>query len=262
MNRTLAARSSRRSIPVYRRGLSADSLRNPVWAARRRGGPPACHPRALWQPNWASRAARLSRRFRCSPVRATLRAPVRAEPLSMLRCPVSGSRGPRQSWWKLVSITELFARRQHRSSFRSACRPGCVPAQAMDANRRAGSASADTSRWSIPICTVAWVMSPRLAIASYLRIARDITCSADQIMITAGFQGALGLIIQALLKPGVKVWVEDPGYVSARNLLQQAPTSTGGRQNRRWGVRRRAALRSAPDAALALVTPSHLIRWA
>jgi Transcriptional regulators containing a DNA-binding HTH domain and an aminotransferase domain (MocR family) and their eukaryotic orthologs len=31
----------------------------------------------------------------------------------------------------------------------------------------------------------------RLAIASYLRIARDITCSADQIMITAGFQGPL-----------------------------------------------------------------------
>jgi GntR family transcriptional regulator/MocR family aminotransferase len=62
----------------------------------------------------------------------------------------------------------------------------------------------------------------RLAIASYLRIARDITCSADQILITAGFQGALGLVIQALLKPGAKVWVEDPGYVLARNLLQQA----------------------------------------
>ena len=62
----------------------------------------------------------------------------------------------------------------------------------------------------------------RRAIASYLRIARDITCSADQILITAGFQGALGLIIQALLKPGSKVWVEDPGYFFARNLLQQA----------------------------------------
>ncbi len=30
----------------------------------------------------------------------------------------------------------------------------------------------------------------RRAIASYLRIARDITCSADQILITAGFKGA------------------------------------------------------------------------
>src|SRR5499426_1977584 len=41
----------------------------------------------------------------------------------------------------------------------------------------------------------------RHAIASYLRIARDIACRADQIMITAGFQGALGFIIQALLSP-------------------------------------------------------------
>src|SRR4029077_6132497 len=37
----------------------------------------------------------------------------------------------------------------------------------------------------------------RRAIASYLQISRDIACSADQILITAGFQGALGLIIQA-----------------------------------------------------------------
>jgi len=74
----------------------------------------------------------------------------------------------------------------------------------------------------------------RRAIASYLRIARDITCSADQILITAGFQGALGLITQALLKPGAKVWVEDPGYLFARNLLQQCPLRARGCQNQRW----------------------------
>ena len=97
----------------------------------------------------------------------------------------------------------------------------------------------------------------RLAIASYLRIARDITCSADQILITAGFQGALGLIIQALLKPGVKVWVEDPGYVSARNLLQQARLGLVGVRIDDGGLDVTAAVRSAPDARLALVTPSH-----
>jgi GntR family transcriptional regulator / MocR family aminotransferase len=97
----------------------------------------------------------------------------------------------------------------------------------------------------------------RLAIASYLRIARDITCSADQIMITAGFQGALGLIIQSLLKPGAKVWVEDPGYVPARNLLQQAPLRLVGVRIDDGGFDIAAATRSSPDAALALVTPSH-----
>jgi GntR family transcriptional regulator / MocR family aminotransferase len=97
----------------------------------------------------------------------------------------------------------------------------------------------------------------RLAIASYLRIARDITCSADQILITAGFQGALGLIIQALLKPGAKVWVEDPGYVFARNLLLQAGLRLVGVRIDDGGFDVAAATRNSPDAALALVTPSH-----
>src|SRR5229473_2214984 len=97
----------------------------------------------------------------------------------------------------------------------------------------------------------------RLAIASYLRIARDITCSADQILITAGFQGALGLIIQALLKPGAKVLVEDPGYFFARNLLQHAPLRLVGGKIDDRGLDVAAAIRSASDAALALVTPSH-----
>jgi GntR family transcriptional regulator/MocR family aminotransferase len=97
----------------------------------------------------------------------------------------------------------------------------------------------------------------RRAIASYLRIARDITCSSDQILITAGFQGALGLIIQALLKPGAKVWVEDPGYLFARNLLQQSPLRLVGVRIDDGGLDVAAATRSAPDAALALVTPSH-----
>jgi len=97
----------------------------------------------------------------------------------------------------------------------------------------------------------------RRAIASYLRIARDITCSADQILITAGFQGALGLIIQALLTPGAKVWVEDPGYFFARNLLQQAPLRLVGVRIDDGGLDVAAATRNAPDAALALVTPSH-----
>jgi len=97
----------------------------------------------------------------------------------------------------------------------------------------------------------------RRAIASYLRISRDIACSADQILITAGFQGALGLIVQALLKPGAKVLVEDPGYFFARNLLQHAPLRLVGGKVDDGGLDVAAAIRSAPDAALALVTPSH-----
>src|SRR6266849_1425933 len=97
----------------------------------------------------------------------------------------------------------------------------------------------------------------RRAIAGYLQISRDIACSADQILITAGFQGALGLIVQALLRPGAKVLVEDPGYFFARNLLQHAPLRLVGGKVDDGGLDVAAAIRSAPDAALALVTPSH-----
>src|SRR5712671_871930 len=97
----------------------------------------------------------------------------------------------------------------------------------------------------------------RRAIASYLKISRDISCSPDQILITAGFQGALGLIIQALLKPGAKILVEDPGYFFARNLLAHARLRLVGGKIDDGGLDVAAAIRSASDAALALVTPSH-----
>jgi GntR family transcriptional regulator / MocR family aminotransferase len=97
----------------------------------------------------------------------------------------------------------------------------------------------------------------RHALASYLRIARDITCSADQIMITAGYQGALGLIMQALLKPGDEVWVEDPGYFFAHNQLREQPFKLIGVAVDEQGINVADGTRAAPEAALALVTPTH-----
>src|SRR6516165_1725095 len=51
----------------------------------------------------------------------------------------------------------------------------------------------------------------RQAIAGYLAIARGIRCSTAQIFVTAGYQGALGLITRTLLAPGDVVWFENPG---------------------------------------------------
>lgn len=97
----------------------------------------------------------------------------------------------------------------------------------------------------------------RRAIASYLRIARDISCSADQILITSGFQGALAASVQALLKPGDKVCVENPGYFFARDLLQQLPLRLVGATVDEEGVNIGWVTATAHDAALALVTPTH-----
>jgi GntR family transcriptional regulator/MocR family aminotransferase len=97
----------------------------------------------------------------------------------------------------------------------------------------------------------------RRAIASYLRIARDISCSADQILITAGFQGALGLIVQTLLEPDDKVWVEDPGYFQAHWLLRGMPLRMVGVRVDEEGLDVGAGTATHSDAALALVTTTH-----
>ncbi len=97
----------------------------------------------------------------------------------------------------------------------------------------------------------------RHAIASYLRIARDISCSSEQILVTTGFQGALSLIAQAVLEPDDKIWVEDPGYFFAHDLLRQLPLRLVGIPVDEQGLNVAAGVASAPDAALALVTSTH-----
>src|SRR5262249_28893643 len=91
----------------------------------------------------------------------------------------------------------------------------------------------------------------RQAIARYLAIARGVACRAAQVFITAGFQGALGLIARTLLAPRDRVWVEDPGYFLARDALRLAgarlvPVPVDGD-----GIDVAAGIARAPDAKLA-----------
>ena len=59
---------------------------------------------------------------------------------------------------------------------------------------------------------------PRLrrALALYLRDARGVRCTPEQIVITVGTQQALSLIAKLLLDRGDSVWIENPGYLGAR----------------------------------------------
>jgi GntR family transcriptional regulator / MocR family aminotransferase len=59
----------------------------------------------------------------------------------------------------------------------------------------------------------------RLALTGYLRRSRAVRCLPDQIMITRGVAGSLGLIAAALLRPGDKVGMEEPGYPTARAVF-------------------------------------------
>jgi GntR family transcriptional regulator/MocR family aminotransferase len=59
----------------------------------------------------------------------------------------------------------------------------------------------------------------RSALTGYLRRNRGVHCSADQIVVTRGVAGSLGLIASALLRPGDRVGVEEPGYPAARAVF-------------------------------------------
>ena len=56
----------------------------------------------------------------------------------------------------------------------------------------------------------------REAIADYLGSSRGVTCTADQVIIVTSTQQALDLLARLLVRPGKKVWMEDPGYFGAR----------------------------------------------
>ncbi|HEY6925801.1 MAG TPA: PLP-dependent aminotransferase family protein, partial [Steroidobacteraceae bacterium] len=97
----------------------------------------------------------------------------------------------------------------------------------------------------------------REAIAAYLAVARGIQCSAHSIVVTAGYQGALGLITRVLLRPGDDVWVEDPGYPHARDALTTAGAHLVGIPVDEHGMDVSAGVSRSPRARLAVVTPSH-----
>ena len=97
----------------------------------------------------------------------------------------------------------------------------------------------------------------RRAIASYLGLARGVTCTADQVIVAGGFQRVLALIAAAVLRPGDRVWVEDPGYFLARDALAALGAELVAVAVDREGLDVTAALAAAPQARLALVTPTH-----
>ncbi|WP_203564087.1 PLP-dependent aminotransferase family protein [Deefgea sp. CFH1-16] len=62
----------------------------------------------------------------------------------------------------------------------------------------------------------------REAIAGYLAQSRGVVCDAAQILVLTSSQQALQLIAQLLIDPNDSVWLEEPGYLGARNALLSA----------------------------------------
>jgi len=60
----------------------------------------------------------------------------------------------------------------------------------------------------------------RAALTSYLRRSRAVRCNPGQILVTRGVSASLSLVAAALLRPGDRVGIEEPGYGAARSVLQ------------------------------------------
>jgi len=97
----------------------------------------------------------------------------------------------------------------------------------------------------------------RDAIAAYVASSRGITCTSRQILITNGYQDALGLICDVLFHRDSKVWLEDPCYPLVRNALEDAGAKLVPIRVDAEGLRVADGVARARRARLAVVTPSH-----
>lgn len=97
----------------------------------------------------------------------------------------------------------------------------------------------------------------RRQIAAYLAVARGIDCSADQVIVSYGYQGALGLIARVLVRDGDLAWVEDPGYPSGREAMRLAGARIEGVPVDEQGMRVDLLPGKGKAAKLVLLTPTH-----
>ncbi len=60
----------------------------------------------------------------------------------------------------------------------------------------------------------------REAIAEYLRVARSVNCTAEQVVVTTGIHQSIDLASKLLAEADDHVWVEDPCYWGTRSVLR------------------------------------------
>jgi len=96
----------------------------------------------------------------------------------------------------------------------------------------------------------------RRALSDYLRVARSVNCTPDQIIITTGIHQSIDLAVRLLTDVGDRAWVEDPCYWGVRSVLQSSGLALAPVPVDDEGLNpSESDLRAPPK--LALVTPSH-----
>ncbi|MBY0441343.1 MAG: PLP-dependent aminotransferase family protein [Mycobacteriaceae bacterium] len=94
----------------------------------------------------------------------------------------------------------------------------------------------------------------RRAITAHLSIARGLHCTAQQVFVTNGYAGALGLALRSLDVNNGTAWIEDPGYPPARVALELSGMTHVPIRVDAQGLVVRDGVALAADATLAVVT--------
>jgi GntR family transcriptional regulator/MocR family aminotransferase len=84
-----------------------------------------------------------------------------------------------------------------------------------------------------------------------------VRCDPAQIIVTAGTQQAIDLVMRVLLPAGSEVWIEDPGYPLTREALSAAGVKVRPVRVDAQGLDVAAGRAAAPRSRAAFVTPSH-----
>jgi len=97
----------------------------------------------------------------------------------------------------------------------------------------------------------------RQTIAEYLATARGIRCSAGQILVMAGSEQSLEFMVRQVAEAGDAAWIEEPTGPWVRKLLLGAGVMPVPVEVDADGMAVAQALRKAPRARLAIVSPTH-----
>ncbi len=97
----------------------------------------------------------------------------------------------------------------------------------------------------------------RVQIARHLAVARGVACDPAQVLVTTGYQGALGLITRTLMRPRDAIFVEHPGYHIGHTALRLAGMRLVGAPVDEEGVDIGSVEARHRGVRFALVTPTH-----
>ncbi|WP_245601117.1 MocR-like pyridoxine biosynthesis transcription factor PdxR [Marinobacterium jannaschii] len=99
---------------------------------------------------------------------------------------------------------------------------------------------------------------PRLRqqIAEHLNVVRGLNCNADQVMVFSGSQQAIFMTLSLLLNQGESIMVEDPGFPGIDGAIAATGAIKVSVPTDESGFVLNSGLKQAPDARVAMLTPS------